>query len=117
MLMLGSAALALSACATQSGSPPEGRDCFSNAQINGYSVIDDHHVRISVGANRRYILTTKWNAHDLVWTEAIAIRSTTDWICTGGGLGVDVIGGRPRRHYPIDTIEREPEPAPPAQAQ
>jgi hypothetical protein len=104
------AAFALSACATPA--PPDGRDCFLNRQITGYSVIDEHHVRVSVGAGRRYILTTNWNAHDLRWTEAIAIRSTGDWICTGNGLGVDVIGGTPRQTYPIVSIEREPEPPP-----
>jgi hypothetical protein len=102
------AAFALSACATAPA--PEGRDCFLNRQINGYSVIDEHHVRVSVGASRSYILTTNWNANDLRWTEVIAIRSTGDWICTGSGLGVDVIGGRPRMTYPIVSIEREPEP-------
>jgi hypothetical protein len=69
----------------------------------------DNHIRVSVGAGRHYILTTNWNARDLVWTENVAIRSTTSWICTGNGLGVELIGGRPRRTYPIQGIEREPE--------
>jgi hypothetical protein len=72
-------------------------------------VIDDHRVRVSVRSSRRYILSTSWNAHDLAWTEAIAIRSTTDWICTSNGLGVEVIGGRPYRAYPITGVAREEE--------
>ena len=106
---LAIAAIAVSACVTQSAAAPAGRDCFSNSQINGYSILDDNHIRVSVGAGRHYILTTNWNARDLVWTENVAIRSTTNWICTGNGLGVEVIGGRPRRTYPIQGIEREPE--------
>lgn len=112
--ILAIATIAASACATQSAAAPDGRDCFSNSQINGYSIIDDNHIRVSVGAGRNYILTTNWNARDLVWTENLAIRSATNWICTGNGLGVEVIGGRPRRTYPIQGIEREPEK--PAQA-
>jgi hypothetical protein len=117
LLFLACAAFTVSACATQTDAKPDGRDCFLNSQISGYSVIDDHHIRVTVGPSRRYILTTNWNAHDLVWTEAVAVRSTTDWICTGDGLGVEVIGGRPRRQYPVNAIEREPEPAAAAKPQ
>lgn len=100
-----SAALALSGCV--SAPAPTDRDCFLNRQINGYSVIDNHHVRVSVGANRHYVLTTDWNAHDLEWGEVIAIRSSSDWICAGSGLGVDLIGGQPRRRYPVSAIAPE----------
>ncbi|HYD86562.1 MAG TPA: DUF6491 family protein [Vitreimonas sp.] len=105
------AALLLSACATQPAgtSAAADRDCFRASNINGYSVIDDHNVRVSVGASRDYILSTTWNARDLDWTHAIAIRSSTGWICTGNGLGVEVIGGEPRRTYPITSITRAPE--------
>lgn len=110
------AALALAACAsTEAGdtaAAPEGRDCFNADNVSGYSYIDAGHVGISVGANRKYILTTMFNARDLDWTQAIAIRSTTSWICTGNGLGVEIIGGEPRRNYPITAIERAPDEAP-----
>ncbi len=106
--------LTLGACTTASagGDPPSGRDCFASRSILGYSIIDDHNVKVSVGASRDYILTTTWNARDLDWGEAIALRSTTGWICTGNGLGVSVIGGRPSQTYPITGIARAPEPAP-----
>lgn len=110
------AALALAACAStetaENAAPPEGRDCFNARNVSGYTYIDNEHVGISVGANRKYILTTMFNARDLDWTQAIAIRSTTDWICVGNGLGVEVIGGEPRRNYPITAIERAPDEAP-----
>jgi hypothetical protein len=107
--MLAFAALALGACTTPpetaQGAPPADRDCFNADQINGYGVVDDRHVRVTVGVNRDYILTTMFNARDLDWTQRIAIRSTTGWICTGSGLGVEVIGGEPRRTYPISVID------------
>jgi hypothetical protein len=114
------AALALGACATQdatqtNAAQPVGRDCFRTDAVNGYSYIDENHVSVSVGANRNYVLTTLFNARDLDWTHAIAIRSTSGWICTGNGLGVEVIGGQPRRHYPIDSVERAPDDAPGAE--
>ncbi len=110
------AAIALAACATQeSATAPDGRDCFRADAVNGYSYIDSNHVAVTVGANRRYILTTLFNARDLDWTHAIAIRSATNWICTGNGLGVEIIGGDPRRTYPISGIERAPDEAPPDQ--
>ena len=111
-LALALTALTLGACATQTAAhgPPDGRDCFANREINGYHVIDDHHVSVSIGPGRAYIFGTTWNARDLHWSEGIAVRSTSDWICTGNGLGVEVIGGEPRQHYPITDIARAPPP-------
>ena len=108
------AAMALAACASDSGADQSAgaSDCFRADDVNGYGVIDDRHVRITVGASRRYVLTTGWNARDLDWTSAIAIRSATGRICTGNGLGVELIGGNPRRTFPIVGIERAPDDAP-----
>jgi len=106
------AALALGACTTpvSSTTPSEGRDCFRAADANGYAIIDDHNIRVRVSPSRSYTLTTNWNANDLDWTQVIALRSDSGWICTGSGLGVEITGGEPRRTYPIDRITRDPEP-------
>jgi hypothetical protein len=87
------------------------RDCFRSSQVRGYNVVDDRHVELRVGANERYILETDWNARDLNWDQRIGLRSTTGSICTGNGLGVDIIGGEPQRRYTIVSIIRAPEPA------
>jgi hypothetical protein len=109
--------LALSACAsttgpTASATQPGGRDCFRSTDVSGYNVVDDHHVSLSVGARRHYILTTDWNVRDLNWSEQIALHSGIGWICTGNGLGVEVSGGQPHRTYPVSGIARAPDPAP-----
>jgi hypothetical protein len=99
----------LAACASTApgdGQPPNSRDCFRSEQANGFTVIDNTHIGLSVGASRNYVLTTMWNARDLDWTQAIALRSTTGLICTGNGLGVELIGGDPQRTYPIVSIDR-----------
>lgn len=119
ILLAACSALALGACASadQSAATPSDRDCFNSDNVSGYSIVDDHHVKLTVGASREYVLGLDWNARDLDWTEVIAIRSTTGWICTGNGLGVSVRGGRPVRTYYVDSIERAPEPPPEAAPQ
>lgn len=111
------AACAASATGAQNGDAQSARarDCFRNVDVRGYNVIDNTHVRLSVGANRQYLLTTGWNARDLDWRQRIAIRSTNGWICVGNGLGVEVVGGEPHRRYPIVEIARAPEAQPEAQ--
>lgn len=102
----------LAACAsTEAGGQQtaSSSDCFRSEQVSGYSVIDNDHVGLSVGASRRYVLTTMFNARDLDWTHAIAIRSATGRICTGNGLGVQLIGGDPQRTYPVSAIARAPD--------
>ncbi|MEZ5995034.1 MAG: DUF6491 family protein [Hyphomonadaceae bacterium] len=113
-VLAAAAALSLGACATQSATETANtpRDCFHADNVSGYSYIDANHVAVTVGANRRYILSTAFNARDLDWTQAIAIRSTSNWICTGNGLGVQIIGGQPQRNYPINGIERAPDAEP-----
>jgi len=102
----------LAACASTSASDGQSAsslDCFRSEQVSGYSVIDNHNIGLSVGASRRYVLTTGWNARDLDWTLAIALRSSTGRICTGNGLGVQIIGGDPQRTYPVTQISRAPD--------
>lgn len=109
------AALTLSACATASDTQTAAsanRDCFNASTVSGYTYVDEHHIKISAGPSRHYMLTTQFNARDLDWTQAIAIRSTSNWICTGNGLGVELRGGDRRLSYPISSIERLPEETP-----
>lgn len=111
-------ALLVSACATgtaeQQASSGAPRDCFLSSQVRGFNPVDGHHIRISVGANDQYLLSTEWNAYDLQYAEHIALRSSTGTICTGNGLGVEVIGGDNHQHFPISAITRVPDTAPPA---
>lgn len=124
LLLAACAAIVLSACATatdqaaDASAAPADRDCFPTAQISGYTVVDDHHVKVRVSASRHYILALDWNARDLDWSHSIAVTSHASFICTGNGAGVRVIGGDPVRDYFVDTITRAPpEPAPAATQQ
>jgi len=100
----------LAACASIEGQQTaSSSDCFNSEQVSGYNVIDNHNIGLSVGASRDYVLTTNWNARDLDWTHAIALRSATGRICTGNGLGVTIVGGDPQRTYPVSQIARAPD--------
>lgn len=113
-LILAAAALTLAACSTTgestqtASSAAPAQDCFRNDDIFGYGVIDDHNIEVRA-RGRYYIFTTNWNARDLDWTQSVAIRSSTGWICVGNGLGVDIIGGDPQRRFPVSSITRKPD--------
>ncbi|MEZ5959801.1 MAG: DUF6491 family protein [Hyphomonadaceae bacterium] len=102
----------LAACASTTPSENQSAsslDCFRSDQVSGYNYIDNHNIGLSIGASRHYVLTTTWNARDLDWSQAIALRSSTGRICTGNGLGVQIIGGDPQRTYPVTQISRAPD--------
>jgi hypothetical protein len=106
-------ALLLTACANASAdAPASGRDCFRNASVTGFEVVDRSTIQVRVGASRRYVLTTNWQTSNMNFAEHMALRSTTGQVCTGNGLGIEIVGGDPLRSYPIDSIVRAPDPAP-----
>jgi len=121
-LILAAAAIGLAACTTTEGAAesasaaPSNRDCFRAHSVNGYEIIDDHNIRVRVSTSRTYTLTTSWNASDLDWSNAIALRSNTGWICSGNVRGdVEITGGPMGRTFPVDSITRDP--APPSDQQ
>lgn len=113
-VLAATAIIGLAACATPEQSaetPSEGRDCFRAETVSGYEVIDDHNIRVRVGPSRTYTMHTSWNVNDLDWTNALALRSDTGWICTGNTRGgVEVTGGQLHRTYPIQSVTRDAPP-------
>jgi hypothetical protein len=111
---LFASALVLTACSTmgeESTGVTADRDCFRSESVSGFNVVDRNTVDVRVGASRRYRLTTNWPTTNLDFRERMGLRSTTGLICTGNGLGVDIIGGDPVQTYPVQSIARAPEPA------
>lgn len=107
------ALLALSACAsansdTASLSRGSDRDCFRSLDVRGYSVVDDHRVKLRVSPQREYILTIPQNSRDLDWTHAISVRSASSFICVGDPSGVQLMGGDPPFPFQVTHIERAP---------
>jgi hypothetical protein len=116
LLLAFTACWTLAACATTetaSTEPPAGRDCFNADSVSGFSPLDQNRVKLTVGPTRDYVLTTAQRINDARFSQAIGIDSTTNWICTGNGLGVTLIVPHsiPER-YQVTSIERLPEEAP-----
>ena len=107
-------ALALSACASSNaqsssaGAPGGSRDCFRSLDVRGYSVVDDHNVKLRISAAREYILSIPQNSRDLDWTHAISVRSASSFICVGDPSGVQLMGGDPPMPFQVTNIERVP---------
>jgi hypothetical protein len=106
-------ALALSACATgettTASAAGGSRDCFRALDVRGYSVVDDHRVKLRISPAREYILSIPQNARDLDWTHAISVRSASSFICVGDPSGVQLMGGDPPMPFQVTNIERAPQ--------
>ncbi|ANP47212.1 DUF6491 family protein [Candidatus Viadribacter manganicus] len=104
-------ALALGACASSTAdtrSQSASRDCFRSLDVRGYSVVDDHSVKLRISPAREYILTIPQNSRDLDWTHAISVRSSSNFICVGDPSGVQLLGGDPPMPFQVTNIERVP---------
>ncbi len=111
---LFASALLLAACASagvDTAGAAASRECFRSESVSGFNVVDQNTIEVRVGASRRYLLTTNWPTHNLDYSQRIGLRSATGQICTGSGVGVDIIGGEPVTTYPVQSIARAPEPA------
>lgn len=105
-------ALALSACASSTNATASNaggdRDCFRSLDVRGYSVVDEHRVKLRVSPAREYILTIPQNSRELDWTHAISVRSSSNFICVGDPSGVQLMGGEPPMPFQVTHIERAP---------
>ncbi|MGE0594966.1 MAG: DUF6491 family protein [Hyphomonadaceae bacterium] len=117
-LLSAAAGLGLAACATQqtpaqTAIPGDGRDCFRAADINGYSVIADRTLRVDVGANRRYALTTTSTLQGARSEIQLAVQADSGFICEGEALSVRIISLRqPSQTWQVTNIARLPDEAP-----
>jgi hypothetical protein len=116
MLRIGLFALAAlaAACSTPEGATAAagGRDCFRTSQVSGFNVIDRNNIEVRVSPSRRYVLTTNWPTRNLNFSQAVAIRTATGFVCVGDSVGVELVGGDPVQTYPIQSVARSPEPPP-----
>lgn len=101
------AALSLSACASpNSGLETAARDCFRTSDVRGYGVVDEHSVRLRVGAQRAYILTIREDTRRFDPTEPIAVQSSSGYVCVGEIGGVRIVGNDPLFPAYVTSIER-----------
>ncbi|MES1200594.1 MAG: DUF6491 family protein [Pseudomonadota bacterium] len=116
--LLAVAAVFAAGCTTtaqsQTASAATSRDCFRNQDINGWSLIDPHTLRVEITPRRAYALTVQPDARDLNFTESIAIqaRGSDDWICTNdvNDIRISAHDTIPRTWW-VTKVERLPQPA------
>ena len=114
-LYIAAAALTLTACAAgpAATSAAADRDCFRAIDVDGYGVVDEHRIRVSVSPTREYYLTISPDTDDLDWTHTMTLVSPTNFICTGNGWDLELIAGDPPRSHRVVTVERAPQEEPP----
>lgn len=110
-LLAASAGMAPLSAATASEQSPHS-DCFPQRAITGYGISGEHTAYVTVGT-RHYFLHINDSARDLDWNHAISVRSLSPFICTGNGLGVQLMGGYPPIPHQVVGIERAPPGEPP----
>jgi len=84
------ALLLLTACTTpqgqaqQSAAPKAKRECFWSQNVNGFNVIDDETVSLTVGVNDVYRLDLFSRCPDIDWNQSLALVSRGgSSICSG----------------------------------
>jgi hypothetical protein len=110
ILTMATAALALSACATNAttAASREARDCFRAIDVDRYGIVDENRIRVTVSPTRHYILTISPSTRDFEFTNAMALVSPTNFICTGNGWDLELHAGNPPRSHRVVTVERAP---------
>jgi hypothetical protein len=105
-LALGTVVLAAASAPVGAADRPK-RDCFRAHDVNGYTVVDDRTVDVSVGANRVYRLTLFSDAHDIDFGHTIAIESRGGLsICSGLDATIIVPSTIGPRRYPVTEVRR-----------
>lgn len=110
---LAAASAGMAPLAAAMGTPQSPHsDCFPTRAITGYGIVDARTAYLTVGT-RHYLLRITGDSRDLDYNHAIHVRSLSTFICTGNGLGVQLMGGYPPIPHQVLSIERAPPGEPP----
>ncbi len=113
-LRIGTAALcallaagpALAAETPQTKSKAE-RSCFRPDSINGFTVIDDQTVDVTITPKTVYRLTLFSPSPDIDWSLRIGIDARgRPWVCSGYDADIIVPDATGRRRYPVTDIRK-----------
>lgn len=111
-LLIGSAALCalLVAGPVLAADAPKGKDrssCFRPDNINGFTVIDDQTVDVTITGKDVYRLTLFAPSPDIDWSLRIGIDSRGQpWVCSGYDAEIIVPDATGRRRYPVTNIRK-----------
>lgn len=112
-VLIGSVVLAalLSAgpvLAADTKKPPRAQSsCFRPDDVNGFTVIDDRTVDVTISPKNVYRLTLFSPSPDIDWSLRIGIYSRgRSWVCSGYDAEIIVPDATGRRTYPVTEVRK-----------
>lgn len=106
--LCGLLAAAPAMAAAPKAEPRAERACFRASDVNGFNVIDDRTVDVSVSPRNVYRLTLFAPSPDIDWTMNLGIQARGgSWVCAGMDATIIVPSdfGAPRR-YPVTEVRK-----------
>ena len=86
---------------------PDRSQCFRADDINGFSVVDDQTVDVSIGPKNVWRLTLFSPARDLDTTLRIAVEARgSSWVCQGMDATVIAPGPIGPERYPVTAVRK-----------
>lgn len=86
---------------------PDRSQCFRADDINGFSVVDDQTVDVSIGPKNVWRLSLFAPARDLDTTLRIAVESRgSSWVCQGMDATVIAPGPIGPERYPVTAVRK-----------
>lgn len=83
------------------------RDCFRSSDVDGYTVVNDRTIDVTVGPKRVYRLTLFSRSNDLDFGESIGIEARgSQLICSGLDATIIVPSTIGPRRYPVVEVRR-----------
>ncbi|ATC32966.1 hypothetical protein CA606_11840 [Caulobacter vibrioides] len=87
--------------------PKAERACFRASDVNGFNVIDDQTVDVSVSPRNVYRLTLFAPSPDIDWTMNLGIQARGgSWVCAGTDATIIVPGDIGIQRYPVTHIRK-----------
>lgn len=81
--------------------------CFRPDDVNGFTVIDDRTVDVTISPRNVYRLTLFSPSPDIDWSLRIGIYSRgRSWVCSGYDAEIIVPDATGRRRYPVTDVRK-----------
>lgn len=86
---------------------PDRSQCFRADDINGFSVVDDQTVDVSIGPRNVWRLTLFSPARDIDTAQRIAVEARgSSWVCQGMDATVIAPGPIGVQRYPVTAVRK-----------
>lgn len=83
------------------------RSCFLPSEVNGFNVVDDQTVDVSINPKTAYRLTLFSRSPNIDWSQHIGIETRGgSWICQGMDATIIVPGDVGITRYPVTEVRK-----------